>query len=122
MAEGPEVIVVWGGTVSTVQLRAAGVGSTFQAGSAARTWSVCGPCERPTYCFGEEHAANAPASNLHSKLDWPSLDEKVNCAEADLVIPDGPELIVVCGGVVSAGGTLCGPVVGPGVRTDAPDQ
>ena len=37
---GPPVIVVSGGVASTVQVRVAGLASTFQAASRARTWKV----------------------------------------------------------------------------------
>ena len=36
-----------GACVSTVQVRVAGVPSVLPAGSVARTWKVCEPCERP---------------------------------------------------------------------------
>ena len=44
--EGPEVIVVSGGSVSTVKERVAGVGSTLPAGSVARTAKVWRPSAR----------------------------------------------------------------------------
>ena len=43
---GVAVMVVLGATVSTVQLRSAGLGSTFCAMSFARTSNVCGPSAR----------------------------------------------------------------------------
>ena len=44
---GPVPIVVSGATVSTVQVREAGVVSGLPAASVARTWNVCEPCARP---------------------------------------------------------------------------
>jgi hypothetical protein len=44
---GPLVIDVFGATVSTVQVRVAGVWPTFPAMSFARTENVCEPCARP---------------------------------------------------------------------------
>ena len=44
---GPVRIVVCGATVSTVQVREAGVWSMFPAASMARTSNVWEPCERP---------------------------------------------------------------------------
>jgi hypothetical protein len=44
---GPLVIVVFGATVSTVQLRVAGEPSGVPAASVARTAKVCAPCARP---------------------------------------------------------------------------
>jgi hypothetical protein len=45
-AGGPELIVVFGATVSTVHVQLAGVGSTFWAVSFARTWNVWVPSAR----------------------------------------------------------------------------
>jgi len=46
-ASGPDVMVVSGGVVSTVQVWLAGVGSVLPAGSVARTWKVWLPSARP---------------------------------------------------------------------------
>ncbi len=40
-------ICVFGATVSTVQVKLAGVGSVFPAPSVARTWNVWAPSVRP---------------------------------------------------------------------------
>ena len=50
--------------------------------------------------------AKAPLSSLHSKVDPASEEENVNEAEVLLTLPDGPELMVVFGGVVSGGGAV----------------
>ena len=44
---GEAVMLVSGAVVSTVQLKLAGVASTFPAASLARTWKVCEPSVRP---------------------------------------------------------------------------
>ena len=100
---GPEEIVVSGGVVSwTVQVRAAGVASTFPAASMARTRNVWLPAARPVWAVGELHAVYAVVeSSEHSNLDPASLDVNPKLAEVDVTVPDGPEEIVVCGGVVS---------------------
>lgn len=41
------VLVTWGATVSTVQVKLAGVGSTLPAGSVARTIKVCEALVKP---------------------------------------------------------------------------
>jgi hypothetical protein len=43
---------------------------------------------------------------LHSKVDPASEEENVNEAEVLLTLPDGPESMVVFGGVVSGGGAV----------------
>jgi hypothetical protein len=88
----------------------------------ARTSNRCGPSGSPVYPLGDEQGSKPPPSRLHSKTDADSLDEKLNSASGDAVGPDGPEPIAVSGGVVSSDGTVCGPVVGPGVTMDDPDQ
>ncbi len=43
---------------------------------------------------------------MHSKLEPDSVEAKEKLAEVEVVVPEGPELIEVSGGVVSgAGGT-----------------
>jgi len=98
---GADVIVVSGAVVSTVQVRVAGVGSTFPAISAARTSKVWLPSESALYAFGLEHGENGAPSSLHSKLDPGSLEVNVNAAAVALVGSAGPEPIVVSGAVRS---------------------
>ena len=43
---------------------------------------------------------------MHSKVDPASDEENVNEADVLLTVPEGPELMVVFGGVVSGGGTV----------------
>jgi hypothetical protein len=51
-------------------------------------------------------AAKAPLSSLHSNADPDSLDENANEALVDVVGFDGPDPIVVSGGVVSDGALI----------------
>jgi hypothetical protein len=54
--------------------------------------------------LGEVQLAQEPESSLHWKVEPLSVAEKPKLAAVDVVVPDGPELIVVSGAVVSAGG------------------
>ena len=71
------------------------------AASVARTRKVWDPSERLAYAFGEEQVAKAPESRLHWKVEPGSLEEKPKLGEGLVVVPVGPEVIVVSGGVVS---------------------
>jgi len=84
-------------------VRLAGVGSVLDAASIARTWKVSEPLAKPVYCFGEAQALKAAPSRLHSNAEFGSVDEKVNVASLVFTVPDGPESMVVLGGVVSFG-------------------
>jgi hypothetical protein len=64
---GAEVMVVSGATVSTVQVREAGVGSMLPATSFARTSNVCEPSASPENDDWKTHGANAAPSRRHSK-------------------------------------------------------
>ena len=79
----------------------AGVASTLPAASVALTEKVCEPLARPVYFFGEEQALKTLPSSLHSNLEFASDEEKVNVALFCFMVPEGPESIVVSGGVVS---------------------
>ena len=74
------------------------------AASLALTLKVWEPLAKPVYVLGEEHALKAPLSREHSKEEPASEEEKVNVASLLLAFPEGPESMVVCGGVVSGGG------------------
>ena len=74
------------------------------AASLALTEKVCGPLANPVYFLGEEQALKAALSSLHSKVLPASEEEKVNVALFCLMVPEGPESIVVSGAVVSCGG------------------
>ena len=99
--DGPLSIVVSGAAVSTVKLREAGVGSTFPAGSVARTSKVWAPSASDAVVSGVEHEPQAPPSTRHSNVEPAWSAENANVGVASLVGPDGPLSIVVCGAAVS---------------------
>lgn len=89
--------------VSTVKVREAGVASVLPAGSVARTANECEPLLRLLIVCGEVQDAYAPESTLHSKVEPPSVAEKVNWALAVVIVSScwGPLSIVVSGAAVS---------------------
>jgi hypothetical protein len=89
---------------STVQAFAAGVASTFRAGSIARTENWWDPRARPVYAVGEVQLVQAEPSRVHSKVEPASSEEKLKLAAVDVVLEAGPLVIEVCGVVVSGGG------------------
>jgi hypothetical protein len=86
---------------STVKLRDAGLASTFPAASLARTSKVWLPSVKPEYDLGDEQAAQLLASRRHSNVEPDSLELNPKLAEVELTVPEGPEEMVVSGGVVS---------------------
>ncbi len=103
---GPLVIAVSGNEVSTVNVREAGVASTLPAASVARTRNVYVPSTSGPSVRGEVQLTYVPVaepgpSRRHSKLEPVSLEENANCGEAELIVPVGPESIVVSGATVS---------------------
>jgi hypothetical protein len=98
---GVEVIDVFGGPVSIVQVWLAGVGSVLPTGSIARTCTVWLPSASPVYVLGLVQEANAPASSLHSNVLPASEEVKLKVALVWLVGLVGAEVIVVSGGVAS---------------------
>ena len=107
---GPEEIVVsgavvsGGGAVSTVNERVAGDASVLPATSVARTDTECAPSPSAAVVHGLVQSAHDPESTRHSKTELLSVDVKANVGVVSLVVPVGPEEIVVSGAVVSAGG------------------
>ena len=101
---GPVRMRVSGGIVSTVKLRVAGVGSTLLAASIARIETLCAPCPSELYVLGLVHECAVPPSIAHVKLDPSSEEANLKVALAVAINPDGPAVIVVCGGVVSGPG------------------
>src|SRR5215210_7420913 len=99
--DGPLSMVVFGAAVSTVKPRDAGVGSTFPAGSVARTSNVWAPSVSDAVVSGVEHELHAPASTRHSKLEPAWSAENANVGVASFVRPAGPLSIVVSGAAVS---------------------
>jgi hypothetical protein len=98
---GADVIVVSGGVESIVQVKDAGVGSTFPAASTAATLNVCGPAASPVYGCGLVQVAAAAVSSWHWKVAPLSGDVKANEALVELVVADGDEVMVVSGAVAS---------------------
>ncbi len=94
----------------------------MRAGSVALTWKEWVPLTNPVYFLGEEHALKAALSSLHSKVLPASEEEKVNVALFCLMVPEGPESMVVFGGVVSwgGGGTSTAKVLEAGVASTLP--
>ncbi len=99
--DGPEVMVVSGATVSTLNDRPAGVASTLPAASRARTWKVCAPFARAASGVPLVQAAKAPPSIEHSKLAAGSFELKVNVGVLVATGPFGPESMVVSGASAS---------------------
>jgi hypothetical protein len=90
------------GGASTDHVRAAGVGSTLPDASIARTANVCWPSESgPPYGFGDAQDAQADPSSEHWNVERFWLAAKANCADGDCVLPLGPVVMVVSGGVRS---------------------
>jgi hypothetical protein len=98
------------------------VASVLRAASVALTEKVCEPLANPVYFLGEEQALKAAPSSLHSKVEFASDEEKVNEALFCFVVPEGPESMVVSGGVVSCGGggTFTVKVLEAGVASTLP--
>lgn len=104
-----------------VHAREAGVGSAFPDASVARTSKRCAPVGGEAISNGELHPANAPPSTRQENAEPGSLLANENDTAPAGVSPDGPEVICVSGGVVSAGaGSGCGVGSGPGVGDGPP--
>ena len=78
--------------------------SVLRAASVALTEKVWEPLAKPVYFWGEEQVLKAALSSLHSNVLPASEEEKVKVALFCLIVPEGPESMVVSGAVVSAGG------------------
>ena len=118
-AAGPEVIVVSGGVVSTVNPRLAGVASVFPCSSVARTSKVCAPSANAAVVVGELHADHAPPSTRHSNVA-PASEVNENVGVLSPVVPLGPAVIVVSGAVGSDVSTVKDRLAGVGSgQTDA---
>ena len=101
---GPEEIVVFGAVTSTVNERVAGVASVLPAWSTARTAKVWEPPESGALgvCVapGPLQGAKEAESRRHWKVELGSLEVKPKVG-VGLVVPVGPEEIVVFGAWVS---------------------
>ena len=97
-------VEVGGGGVeaaATVKAREAGLGSRLPAASLARTSKVWLASLKPEYDLGDEQADQVLPSRRHSNVDPDSLELNPKLADVELTVPEGPEEIVVSGGVVS---------------------
>ena len=93
----------------------------MRAASVALTWKLWEPLDKPVYVFGDTHELKAALSSLHSKVLPASEEEKVKVALFCLIVPEGPESMVVSGGVVSCGvGTFTVKVLEAGVASTLP--
>jgi hypothetical protein len=73
------------------------------AASLARTAALCGPSASVAVVHGLVQSVHDPESRRHWKVEPPSDEVKANVGVASVVIPLGPEPIVVFGAVVSVG-------------------
>src|SRR5215208_5611942 len=102
---GPSPLAPLAYLASTFQRRLAGVGSVLPAASVAFTSKVWVPLARLVYVLlvAVPLASQIPPSLLVWKVAFGgSVEEKVNVASLLLTVPEGPETMVVFGGVVSA--------------------
>ncbi len=76
------------------------------AASVARTLKLCEPSPRAAVVLGLVQAPKAAESSLHSKVEPGSVELNANDALVAVVVPVGPEVIVVSGAVVSGGGAV----------------
>jgi hypothetical protein len=111
-AGGAESIVVLGGCVSTVNDGVAGDASVFPAASLARTDTLWAPSASAVVVHGLVHAAQTAESTRHSNVEPASLEVNAKLGVLSLVVPVGPEVIVVSGAVVSGGGGADPTVIG----------
>jgi hypothetical protein len=96
---GVDAIVLFGGTVSTVQALLA-VAPVLPAASVERTPKVWAPFGSPEYEAGLVHVENAPPSRRHWKLSPGSLSANTKLALVRLVGFAGPEAMAGAGGGV----------------------
>jgi hypothetical protein len=82
----------------------------FPAASVARIDTVCGPSVRAVVVHGLAHSPHDAESTRHSKIELASLEVKANVGVLSLVVPVGPEVIVVSGADVSGGGAVAATV------------
>ncbi len=96
-----EVSDVSGATVSTVQLRVAGLWSRLPAASTASTRNVCDPWLSVLKVIGLLQPVKSCVSIWHRNVEPPSVELNVKVAEVEAVGADGPVRMFVSGGVRS---------------------
>jgi hypothetical protein len=101
-----EVVGAMVSGASTVHRRTSGVWSN-PVGVAARTLKECEPAGNGEYVCGEVHGRPGPLSSWHVKVAPAMSDENVKVAVVSLVVPVGPERIVVSGLTLSSGTPHC---------------
>ena len=79
-----------------MNVRLGGLGSG-PAAFTARTVKECWPSASAGVVYGELHGPNGLLSRLHSNVAAGSSEWNVNLAVVSVVVPDGPESIVVFG-------------------------
>src|SRR5918999_3400958 len=101
---------IWvSGSPSTVQLRTAGLASTFggSAMSSARTRRVCDPVASPTSSYTPSQPSYGPLSSEHSNSEAISVLRKPNITSGPETEPSaGPEKMTVSGAWVSTGAVI----------------
>jgi hypothetical protein len=118
---GLELIVVFGavvsaGVVSTVNVDVAGLASVLPAPSVARTENVWLPSASVLAVYGLVQLVQLPLSIRHANVEPDSVEVNAKAGVASLVVPLGLELMLVSGGVVSAGGGVTGVDDPPSMR------
>ncbi len=109
LTSGPESILVCGAVMSagatTVQVCTAGVASVLPA-AVGRPHRELMPTDHQTAHLERRHGklTYAAPSSAHSNVATSSA-ENINDALGLVVLPSGPESILVCGAVTSAGST-----------------
>jgi len=93
----------------------AGDGSVFPATSVERTATTWSPPLSAAGVHGLVQSIHGPESTWHSKAGLASEEAKAKVGVASVVVPLGPETIVVSGGVLSPGGLVGGGFVGGGL-------
>ena len=97
---GADVIVRFGGMVSTVNVRMAA--PEFAPWSVARTTNECGPSASAAAVNGDVQSANGPASTLHSmSTAVASTTANSIVGVVSVVMLGGPTVMVTSGGMVS---------------------
>lgn len=87
---------------TTVNVRAAGLGSVFPASSTARTRKVWFPRSSACRVLGDLHGLKGAPSSEHSKVERFSLELNLKVGVRSRVLPPGPAVMVVSGACESS--------------------